>query len=44
MNIHSKYKMDNTLESLKGMARKSYDGVLPDRIIKKSKTSSYTFC
>ena len=30
--------MDNTLESLKGMVRKSYNGVLPDRIINKSKT------
>ena len=38
MNIHSKYKMENTLESLKGMVRKTYQGVLPDRIINKSKT------
>ena len=38
MNIHSSYKMDNSLDSLKSISRKSYQGILPDSILNKSKT------
>ena len=38
MNIHSSFKMDNTIESLKRISRNSYSNILPKSIINKSKT------
>ena len=38
MNIHSSYKMDNSLDSLKSLSRNAYNDILPKSIINKSKT------
>ena len=38
MNIHSNYKLGETLDTLKLISRKSYKNLLPDSIINKSKT------
>ena len=38
MNIHSSYKINNSLESLKSISRNSYRNLLPKTIINKSKT------
>ena len=38
MNIHSDYKLGETLDTLKLISRKSYKNLLPDSIINKSKT------
>ena len=38
MNIHSSYKMNDSLDSLKSISKKSYQRILPESILNKPKT------